>query len=86
MIALVHDWLNQRGGAEDVLETLVATYPASPIYTSLYAPDLMPDFYSDWDIRTLWLNRMPGIHSHHQAYLPLYPLAWGGLNISGCDV
>ncbi|MCC6801942.1 MAG: glycosyltransferase, partial [Anaerolineae bacterium] len=61
------------------------TYPASPIYTSLYAPDLMPPFYRDWDIRTLWLNRMPGIHSHHQAYLPLYPLAWGGLNISGCD-
>lgn len=84
-LALVHDWLNQRGGAEDVLETLVATYPASPVYTSLYAPDLMPDFYRDWDIRALWLDRMPGIHAHHQAYLPLYPLAWSGLNISGCD-
>jgi len=85
-LALVHDWLNQRGGAEDVLETLVGIYPASPIYTSIYAPEPMPDFYRQWDIRTLWLDHMPGIHSHHQPYLPLYPLAWGGLDLSGCDV
>ena len=85
-LALVHDWLNQRGGAEDVLETLVSIYPASPIYTSLYAPDLMPDFYRQWDIRTLWTDRLPGIHTHHQPYLPLYPLAWGGLDLPQYDV
>ncbi|MEO8392793.1 MAG: glycosyltransferase [Chloroflexota bacterium] len=85
-LALVHDWLNQRGGAEDVLETLVNIYPASPIYTSLYAPDLMPDFYRSWDMQTLWTDRLPGIHSHHQPYLPLYPLAWGGLDLSQYDV
>src|SRR5664279_5694530 len=85
-LALVHDWLNQRGGAEDVLETLAAVYPASPIYTSLYAPDLMPAFYQDWDIRTLWTDHLPGIHTHHQPYLPLYPLAWGGLDLSAYDV
>lgn len=85
-LALVHDWLNQRGGAEDVLETLVGMYPQHPVYTSLYAPDLMPPFYRDWDIRTLWLDRAPGIHNHHQPYLPLYPLAWGGLDLSQYDV
>jgi glycosyltransferase involved in cell wall biosynthesis len=85
-LALVHDWLNQRGGAEDVLETLVGMYPQSPIYTSLYAPDLMPSVYRDWDIRILWLDRAPGIHTRHQPYLPLYPLAWGGLDLSEYDV
>ncbi|HVU11041.1 MAG TPA: glycosyltransferase [Phototrophicaceae bacterium] len=85
-ITLVHDWLNQRGGAEDVLETLVNIYPQRPIYTSLYAPDLMPAFYRDWDIRTLWTDHLPGIHTHHQPYLPFYPLAWGGLDLSGADV
>lgn len=85
-LALVHDWLNQRGGAEDVLETLVGMYPASPIYTSLYAPDLMPDFYRQWDIKPLWSDKLPGIHTHHQPYLPIYPLAWGGLDLSGYDV
>ena len=41
-LALVHDWLNQIGGAEDVLEHLVSYYPNAPLYTSMYAPDLMP--------------------------------------------
>jgi glycosyltransferase involved in cell wall biosynthesis len=85
-LALVHDWLNQVGGAEDVLADLVQIYPDSPIYTSIYAPDLMPPFYQDWDIRTLWIDRMPGIHRHHQPYLPLYPAAWGGLDLSEYDV
>ena len=81
-LALVHDWLNQIGGAEDVLATLVDLYPGRPIYTSLYAPDLMPAFYRQWDIRTLWTDKLPGIHSHHQPYLLAYPAAWGGLNLS----
>ncbi len=85
-LALVHDWLNQIGGAEDVLETLVSLYPDSPVYTSIYAPDIMPDSYRDWDVRTLWMDRLPGIYNHHQPYLPLYPLAWGGLNLSDYDV
>jgi glycosyltransferase involved in cell wall biosynthesis len=85
-VALVHDWLNQIGGAEDVLAALVDLYPQSPIYTSIYAPDLMPTAYRDWDIRTLWLDHMPGIHRHHQPYLPLYPVAWSGVNLSEYDV
>lgn len=85
-LALVHDWLNQVGGAEDVLDTLVKLYPTSPLYTSIYAPQLMPAHYQQWDIRTLWLDQMPAIHNHHQPYLPLYPLAWGGLDLSDYDV
>jgi glycosyltransferase involved in cell wall biosynthesis len=85
-LALVHDWLNQIGGAEDVLEALVRLYPDSRIYTSIYAPDLMPAHYREWDINTLWIDRLPGIHTHHQPYLPVYPLAWGGLDLSAYDV
>ncbi|MCK6579018.1 MAG: glycosyltransferase [Anaerolineae bacterium] len=85
-LALVHDWLNQRGGAEDVLETLVARHPSAPVYTSIFAPDLMPLFYGDWDIHPLWIDRLPGIHRHHQPYLPFYPLAWDRLDLSAYDV
>lgn len=85
-LALVHDWLNQVGGAEDVLATLVKLYPQSPIYTSIYASHLMPDSYHTWDIRTLWMNRLPAVHQYHQPYLPLYPLAWRGLDLSDYDV
>lgn len=85
-LTLVHDWLNQRGGAEDVLEALVKLYPDVPIYTSLYAPGIMPDVYRAWDIRALWTDKLPAIHTHHQPYLPVYPLAWGGLDLSAYDV
>ncbi|MGB1288401.1 MAG: glycosyltransferase [Aggregatilineales bacterium] len=85
-LALVHDWLNQIGGAEDVLATLVAQYSDSPIYTGLYAPDIMPDFYRDWQIKTLWIDKLPGIHTHHQPYLPVYAPAWSGLDLSEYDM
>jgi len=85
-VALVHDWLNQIGGAEAVLEVLAEIFPAAPVYTSIYAPDAMPEAYRAWEIRTTWLDRLPGIHHHHQRYLPFYPLAFGGLTLRGYDL
>ena len=85
-LALVHDWLNQIGGAEDVLDVLARQFQDSPIYTAIYAPERMPAHYRDWEIRPLWLNKLPAIHERHQAYLPLYPLAWHNLRLSEFDV
>ena len=85
-LAIVHDWLNQIGGAEDVLAQMHAMYPDAPIFTSIYAPDRMPPVMRDWNIRTNWMDRLPGIHDHHQPYLPFYPLAFGGVDLSDYDV
>jgi glycosyltransferase involved in cell wall biosynthesis len=85
-IALAHDWLNQMGGAEQVLERLVEMYPGAPVFTTIYGPNLMPDAYRRWDIRPTWLNHAPAIHRHHQPYLPLYPLAVRGMDFSGYDI
>ena len=85
-VAIVHDWLNQIGGAEGVLETLVGMFPGATIYTSMYWPKAMPVLYSQWDIRTTWMDRLPGIHRHHQPYLLLYPLAFGGLELRDFDL
>lgn len=85
-LALVHDWLNQIGGAEDVLAELHVLYPDAPIYTSIYAPDKMPPAMRAWDIRTNALDRLPGIHDHHQPYLPLYPWAFARTDLSNYDL
>jgi glycosyltransferase involved in cell wall biosynthesis len=84
--ALVHDWLNQIGGAENVLETLADMFPASPVFTSIYAPRIMPEAYRRWDIRTSGMQRLPGVMSHHQAYLPFYPMAFEQFDLSGYDL
>jgi glycosyltransferase involved in cell wall biosynthesis len=85
-LALVHDWLNQIGGAEDVLETLVEMFPDAPVYTSMYWPEKMSPAYREWNIRVTWMDRLPGIYRHHQFYLPLYPLAFAGLDLSDYDL
>jgi glycosyltransferase involved in cell wall biosynthesis len=85
-VALVHDWLNQVGGAEGVLENLVSLYPDAPVYTSMYWPKAMPKEYQSWDIRTTWLDKLPLIHRHQQPFLPLYPLAFEGLDLRAYDV
>lgn len=84
--ALVHDWLNQIGGAEDVLETLVDLYPGAPIYTSLYWRDEMPAHWREWDIRTSFINRLPLAQRRQQLYFPFYPLAFEQFDFSGYDL
>ncbi len=85
-VALVHDWLNQIGGAENVLEELVTLFPGAPIYTSMYAPAQMPANYRTWPIHTSFMQHLPGVAAHHQAYLPLYPAAFGHMDLSGYDL
>jgi len=85
-VALIHDWLNQRGGAENVLEVLVGMFRQAPIYTSMYWPRAMPRSYRQWRIHTSWLDRLPLIKAHHQPFLPLYPLAFQGFDLSDYDL
>ena len=85
-VALAHDWLNQMGGAENVLEQMVDIFPGAPVFTTIYAPELMPAEYRRWDIRPTWLNRAPAVHRHHQPYLPFYPPAVSSIDLSGYDL
>ena len=44
-VAIVHDYLTQRGGAERVVLALAAAFPGAPIHTSFYAPaETFPEF------------------------------------------
>jgi glycosyltransferase involved in cell wall biosynthesis len=85
-VAIVHDWLNQIGGAEVVLETLVEMFPRAPVFTTIYWRDGMPSRYREWDIRPTWLDRAPFIYRRHQPYLPLYPLAVKSMDLRGYDL
>ena len=75
-IALIHDWLNQLGGAEDVLETLHGMFPTAPIYTSIYDRAHMPAGWQRWDIRPSWMDHLPGVYRHHQPYMPVFAALW----------
>lgn len=85
-VALIHDYLNQYGGAERVLEALHDLYPSAPLYTAIYDPAAMPPAYRSWDIRTSWMQRLPGWRRHFRRYFPLYPSAFESFDLSGYDL
>ncbi len=84
--ALVHDWLNQQGGAENVLVEMHRMFPSAPVYTSFYEPALVDPAFRRLDIRHTWLQRFPLWRTNHQALFPFYPLAFGGLRIPNADL
>lgn len=84
-IALLHDHLNQAGGAERVLYVLSQIFPQAPIYTLLYNKKLIRGF-ENFDIRTSFLQKMPLAKNHLKWYLPLMPTAVEELDLSGFDI
>ena len=65
-VALVHDYLTQRGGAERVVLTLTRAFPDAPLFTSLYDPEgTFPEFGAV-DLQTLPINRFPLLRRHHR--------------------
>ncbi len=85
-VAIIHDYLNQYGGAERVLEAIHSLYPSAPVYTSIYDPIAMPATMRTWDIRTSWMQRLPGWRKLFRAYLPFYPSAFESFDLSGYDL
>jgi glycosyltransferase involved in cell wall biosynthesis len=74
-VAIVHDYLNQRGGAERVVLELSDMWPTAPIYTSLYRPGSTLPGFRDRDVRTTLLDRLP-VDRGFRNLLPLYPAAF----------
>ena len=85
-VALVHDYLNQMGGAERVVLALHEMFPEAPIYTSIYDPRRVDTAFQSIDIRTSFMQKLPLVKKHHQPFLPFYPFAMERLDLRGYDL
>jgi glycosyltransferase involved in cell wall biosynthesis len=85
-VALVHDYLNQMGGAERVLLALHSLYPQAPIYTAIYDAERVDSRFRSMDIRTSFMQRLPFVKHHHQPFLPLYPFAFEWMDLREYDL
>jgi glycosyltransferase involved in cell wall biosynthesis len=85
-VAVVHDYFTQSGGAEKVAAELFHLLPGAALHTLVAARNCLPDSLGDIDIKTSWIQRMPGITSHYRLYFMLYPLAVGSLQLSSYDL
>ena len=84
-IALVHDHLTQEGGAEQVLRVFQEIWPEAPTFTLLYDRERMKAF-AGRDIRTSFLQNVPGALRHYQWFLPLMPIATESYDLMDYDV
>jgi glycosyltransferase involved in cell wall biosynthesis len=87
-IALVHDYLNQYGGGERVLEALYELFPQANVHTSIYDRALMepwlripPD-----KIKTNFISKLPFHNLLSKHYFFLYPLAFRLQNLGDADL
>jgi glycosyltransferase involved in cell wall biosynthesis len=86
-IALVHDFLNQHGGAERVLLALHEMFPKAPIYTLLYDPSKMREMFKGADIRPSFLQKFPKfLKKRHKYMLPFMPTAPETFNLRDFDL
>lgn len=85
-IAIVHDYLNQYGGAEKVVEIFNELFPDAPIFTSIYDERKFPEHYEKMDIRTSFMQKFPFLDRHFKKYLLFYPKAIESIDLKGFDL
>ena len=85
-VALAHDYLNQRGGAERVFAHMVAAWPDAPVYTALYDEAMVGDLVPRARVHTSGLARIPGANRNFRYLAPLYPRAFEAFDLSRYDV
>lgn len=83
-VALVHELLTMRGGAENVLKVFADMFPDAPIYTLLYKEELFRDWLPSARVRTSPLQGAPAFRilqatsynlPAHHLYLSQFPAA-----------
>ena len=84
-LAIVHDWLTNMGGAEQVIINFHEIYPDAPIYTTFYNPEKLDDKLKNIDVRTSFLQGKKMV-TDHKKYFPLMPFAFESFNLKDYDV
>jgi glycosyltransferase involved in cell wall biosynthesis len=88
-IALVHDQLQEFGGAERVLVALKKIFPKADVFTSFVNVDSLkkhvPD-YESWNIKTSWVAHLPFFGKLYSPLRFLTPLIWESFDFTGYDL
>ncbi len=85
-VALVHDYLNQEGGAEKVLKVLQEIYPQAPIYTLIYDKEKLGNTFDARKIRPSFIQNLPLGKRFFRWFLLLMPMATERYDLFDYDV
>lgn len=84
-IAIVHDWLTNMGGAEQVVINFKKIYKDAPIYTTFYTPEKLDEPLKNIDIKTSFLQGKKPVYDHKK-YFPFMPFAFSFFNLKEYDI
>lgn len=84
-IALVHDYLSQDGGAEQVLRAFHDIWPEAPIFVLFHDKKAVQGFDSA-DIRESFMGKIPFAKKKYRWLLPWMPIATERHNVHEFDV
>lgn len=86
-VAIVHDWLTLRGGAESCLAEMLNMFPQADLFCIVdFLPHQERDFLATRRVTTSFIQKMPGARKHYRSYLALMPLAIEQFDVTGYDV
>jgi len=86
-VAIVHEFLSNRGGAEKVLETWCEMYPKADIFTLIYQSERYRNsIISKHKIYTSFIDRLPFGRHKYRNFLPLMPFAIEQFDLRGYDL
>jgi glycosyltransferase involved in cell wall biosynthesis len=86
-IAIVHEWLIDWAGSEQVVQQVLACYPGADLFALAdFLPDALRERVLGKRARTSFLQRMPFARESLWKYLPLMPLAVERLDLSEYDL
>lgn len=85
-VAIVHYWLVSMRGGEKVVEALCDMYPEADIFTLVYNEHRVSEKIRRRNIKTSFLQHIPGAVRNYQSLLPLMPFALESFDLSGYDL
>ncbi|OGE73625.1 MAG: hypothetical protein A3I07_02955 [Candidatus Doudnabacteria bacterium RIFCSPLOWO2_02_FULL_42_9] len=74
-VALVHEFLNQIGGAERVLQNFFEIWPDAKVHLILYNKEKTRNEFEKYQKKISWLNSFPLAQTHHRLLLLWMPSA-----------
>lgn len=85
-VAIVHDYLTQRGGAERVALAMLRCFPDATLYTTIYNPETTYGEFAEYDVRTTRLSDFPAFRKDPRRALPFLARATQSIVIDDVDV
>ncbi|MCU0309543.1 MAG: glycosyltransferase [Acidimicrobiales bacterium] len=80
-VAIAHDYLTQRGGAERVVLSLTRAFPDAEVHTALHDPAGTFPELADVTVRTAPIDRIGLLRRHHRLALPVLAPTWSTTTI-----